>query len=591
VLDGEWQFGFAENVDPLTASPSVKTPAIVTVPHSFDVAPPGVLGRRGTAFYRTSFAVSSPQSPLLLYFTACSFYCRVFLDNKFIGEHRAGGYQPFWLPPQSDGTSTTREIFVVVDNRFNHTLAPTHTGGDFYFYGGITRSVVVHELRGLDFIQQIETFTKDYREGKIDIRIVLAGHAAQQTSASFYLSYDGAPRSKVTVPVEKDGVAWIKDASVPFAEPWNLDSPNLHVLNVTLLNSNEEVDAIEVRFGIRIVSTKEEHGVPRIAINDKVVKLHGVNRHTMWPDTGAALTLDQILVDVSLLLELGANYVRGAHYPQDPRFLDLCDEVGIVVWEETLGPGVSLKDIQDPYFMKYQIQSVNEMIDASINHPSVILHGFFNEGPSSSEDACIGYQAMASAVRSRVGSPPSRLVTWASDKRTQDVCLKFADIISFNAYPAWYIEPGNVTYVVPFWTSQISWVTAKFPKKAFTISETGAGGVFEWRNHTAVFWSQEFMSEVVGSEAKFGVSFPYVSGITLWQFTDIKGNDDAQRKCGQCEYAPHPPSLSVPWDCAYISVKCGRPGGENHKGQVDFWRRKKDSFHKVQEHYRRGKLE
>lgn len=73
----------------------------------------------------------------------------------------------------------------------------------------------------------------------------------------------------------------------------------------------------------------------------------------MWPDTGSALTLEQVQADVRLLQEANVNYVRGAHYPQDQRFLDACDEAGIVVWEETLGPGVHLSNLQDPYFLKW----------------------------------------------------------------------------------------------------------------------------------------------------------------------------------------------------------------------------------------------
>lgn len=138
----------------------------------------------------------------------------------------------------------------------------------------------------------------------------------------------------------------------------------------------------------------------------------------MWPDTGSALTYQQVcgcqclrcrnltdfhcsqvVQDVKVLLDVNANYVRyvcarqvlaatngissvvvdllsGAHYPQDQRFLDLCDEHGIAVWEETLGPGTTVADLTNPYFMKYQIEAVNEMIDASVNHPCVILHAF-----------------------------------------------------------------------------------------------------------------------------------------------------------------------------------------------------------------------
>jgi hypothetical protein len=60
--------------------------------------------------------------------------------------------------------------------------------------------------------------------------------------------------------------------------------------------------------------------------------------------------------------------------------------------------------------------------------------------------------------------------------------------------------------------------------------------------------------------------------------TDTKGNDESTKQCGSCVYEPHPPSLSVPWNCSFIDVTCGRPGGVNHKGAVDLWRRTKEEF-------------
>lgn len=69
---------------------------------------------------------------------------------------------------------------------------------------------------------------------------------------------------------------------------------------------------------------------------------------------------------------------------------------------------------------------------------------------------------------------------------------------------------------------------------------------------------------------------PHVSGLTLWQYSDIKANDDATRSCGPCVYGPHPATLSQPWDCVYVNnINCGRPKGENNKGVVDYWRRPK----------------
>ena len=72
--------------------------------------------------------------------------------------------------------------------------------------------------------------------------------------------------------------------------------------------------------------------------------------------------------------------VRGAHYPHDPRMMDRLDEAGIVFWSETIGPSVSLANTQDPVFMKYQMQQLEEMLDNAMNHASVMTWGWFNEG-------------------------------------------------------------------------------------------------------------------------------------------------------------------------------------------------------------------
>jgi len=247
---------------------------------------------------------------------------------------------------------------------------------------------------------------------------------------------------------------------------------------------------------------------------------------------------------------------------------------------------VSTSNLLNPYYMKYQIQAVNEMVSASINHPSVILHGFNNEGPSNEIKACPGYNSSAEAIKMRVGNPPTRFVTWASNMATADVCLNIADVVSFNGYPAWYSNAGDLSSIVPFWQSHASWALSHFPSKPFLISEAGAGGIYEWTNATNPYWSQGYQAEVVQREAQFAVSTDSVSGVTIWQFADIKANDQATKQCGQCTYLPHPPSLSTPWDCGFISEKCGRPGGENHKGMVDFWRREKAVFPVLQKIYK-----
>lgn len=140
VLDGTWNFGFTapHEIDPVTVSPArVYTPNKTTVPSNFDVAQPGVVGRRGTGWYRTRFDLS-PGSHGLVQITACAFYCRVFIDDVDVGEHRAGGYAPWWVavPPSS---SPSRELLILSNNEWNSTRAPTYTGGDFYALGGLSK--------------------------------------------------------------------------------------------------------------------------------------------------------------------------------------------------------------------------------------------------------------------------------------------------------------------------------------------------------------------------------------------------------------------------------------------------------------------
>ena len=272
----------------------------------------------------------------------------------------------------------------------------------------------------------------------------------------------------------------------------------------------------------------------------------------------------------------------------------MLDEAGIVVWEETLGPGVSAADVNSTAFVDAHLRAVDEMVGASFAHPSVILHAFFNEGPSDQPGACHAYKAMADRIRARVataGNPPARLVTWANNHGEEDACIEHEDVISFNAYPGWYSDSGNASAPLGYWPPQVTWASQHWPAKPFTVSETGGGGLYEWPNASAPApgppWSLQYQAALVASDASVLVADERVSGVTLWQFSDIKANDRDTTACGQCAYLPHPANLSVPWDCGYIAVPlCNRPRGENNKGAVDMWRRKKPVFDVVSALYK-----
>jgi len=192
-----------------------------------------------------------------------------------------------------------------------------------------------------------------------------------------------------------------------------------------------------------------------------------------------------------------------------------------------------------------------------------------------------------------------------------------------------YIEENNVSAVRPFWNDLAAWAASTQPGKPFVISETGAGGIYEWgTNATAAKWTLKYQGLVIAEDVAEAIENNNISGITLWHWTDFKGNDGAQRD-GPCDYVEgvYPPI------CAFIDVTQNRPGprqrpmalilahrpklpcrasetechpsisavslerdswpietrtllgGENHKGVLDFWRREKPAFDAVAAQY------
>ena len=214
-----------------------------------------------------------------------------------------------------------------------------------------------------------------------------------------------------------------------------------------------------------------------------------------------------------------------------------------------------------------------------------IHHGvaWFNEGPSNHQEACPAYAACARIA----GRDPTRLLSWASNKQQDDKCLEYATAVSFNGYPAWYSDQHQLDAPARFWNQNVAWVRDHYPHKPFFISETGAGGLFEWdKNTTDAYWTLKYQQEVIDRDVDVALGNENVSGLTLWHFFDFKGNDGAQA-CGPCHYKPD----TQPPLCAWYNMtgSCGRrPGGLNHKGVVDAYRRKKPSFESVKAKYGRN---
>ncbi|EOD03702.1 hypothetical protein EMIHUDRAFT_466342 [Emiliania huxleyi CCMP1516] len=551
LLDGAWRYGFIDGwdsgFDSMNASfrPSDgATPNMTSVPSCMDVVAGGAggyLGPRGVGLFRTSFRSPAAGSAVRLQFQSCSFYCRVWVNGREVGDHLAGGYVAFALDVPADALSPDgggeNELFVLADNRFNATTAPMHTGGDFWHYGGITRSVELHAVpeagpllwraHVVPSSSAVEAEQPDGAPAAVDISLVLSGVEGGREELKGQGELGGKAESGGAVggsPRCGGGAA--------------CPAP---VYYFSLAFDGGEAVARNGTASGGTVSMGGQSATARLTLNGEVAKLVGWNHHTQWP---ASPTDEQLDADIALLRKGGANLVRGAHYPHDPRWLDRLDEAGILFWSETLGPAVSVANTKDwAFFMVHQKRQLSEMIDNAINHAAVFAWG------------------------------------WSG------ACYEHASLVAFNDYPGWYssksprVWDGFAAAVAEGTTASGRHTVGK----PMMISETGAalpraGGVYEWGdNATASKWTLQYQSAVIGEDVDVALANDRISGISLWHFYDFKENGT------HCTY-DHPPPTTFeelrrlgPPNCTAIAPTF-RPGGTNHKGVLDFWRRPKPAF-------------
>ena len=516
-LNGLWDFAFLGAIELDAFSPSdVRSDEKLPVPSAFD-ALPAHAGRRGAAVYRRSFRVPSGRAARIE-FGAVSLWTRVFIDGVMRAEH-ACGYAPFAveIPP---APASERELVVLVDNRFDFGRVPMHEEYfDFYQYGGILRDVALHVLPSdAPFIEHVRvTPTENYREGGVEVVIELGGAATGTILVT--TQFDAAePQRHTFDPVAggRIGLALL----VPAPQVWSPESPTLHVLRVVLETPrNGPCDDAIVRFGLRRIEAR----AGALWLNGGRLKLRGYNRHEWHPNFGPCTPTLQMAADLQLLRDLGCNFVRGSHYPQDERFLDLCDEFGFLVWEENLGWGQREKTFASDKFRRDHQTALRAMVRKSANHPCVIIRGFLNEAGTDADYVRPVFEETVATLRAL---DPTRLVSYASMFALTDRHFDLVDLIALNLYPGWYGCEGAsspLELIAPAVRETLAHLDAAgFGAKPVIISEIGAEALYGWRDAHGDFFTEEYQAEYLRRACLEALENPRCSGIALWHFSDVR---------------------------------------------------------------------
>ncbi len=520
------------------------TPVKTLVPGVWETIP-ALHNYRGRAVYEQQIECAEAGN-LRFFFGGVSFRARVLLDGVELATHY-GAYTAFDAVALgvAPGTHTLR---VEVDSRFGEDSA-LHFGNDYYSYGGITRPVTMEQVGDVYVSQLHVTPIRRASEGwQAKVEVIVRSLSGAPVNCEIRLSIQG--QQAVTVPVQLpagEETTLAQTIDCPGVQVWNVDSPVLYSVAAEVLIGGEPVDDLIDRFGFRTVEVKGKD----ILFNGEKLTIKGFNRHEEYGPFGCAVPVDAMAHDILLMKEMGCNAVRTCHYPNDPRFLDLCDEMGLLVWEESHARGIHEDRMRLPCFMPQNLLCTREMVEQHYNHPAIFIWGCLNE---CADDTEYGADCYRKTYRLLDELDSSRPMTAALLERPGSRVLGDSDVVSVNIYPAWYYH-GSVRESLDKKRREIE--AGGGGGKPFIISEIGGGAVYGYHDPIGESkWSEERQCTILREQIGAVLAHPDCSGVFIWQFADVRVDE---------------------------SWAMSRPRTHNNKGVVNEYRQPKMAFRVVRE--------
>ena len=464
---------------------------------------PDFLGYRGKGTYTRTVYVKGGN--VRLEFKGISHTADVYFDGQKIAHHY-NAFTPFSaiVKNVSEGE---HEIRVEVDNTFGEHSA-LHVGNDYYTYGGITRPVALELVEDV-YIKNLR-FTPYKKDGvwRAGIEVFIENLSDTEKAVRVRAALINTELKKDVDIAAKSVETVVFDEGFPNAKAWTTKEPELYYLNVSVDGTDDLIE----RVGFRTVEVKGT----RIYLNGEPMYMKGFNRHEDYAVDGCAVSVQHMAQDMDLMQDMNANAVRTCHYPNDERFLDLCDERGMLVWEENHARGFVLEQMQNPNFERQCEDCIREMIENHYNHPSIVIWGILNECASETEEGRRMYKKQYEQIRSMDNSRPT---TSATCRHLKDICLDMPDVVSFNMYTKWYIDDD----IKAVNDREIDWIyNSGGANKPIIVSELGAAALYGYRDRSMCKWSEEYQAALLDESLEVYMTDKRISGVFVWQFADCR---------------------------------------------------------------------
>ena len=374
-LNQDWQY-LENNTMSLSTAKEMDGWENVTLPHSwnaFDATDVEAGYRRDASWYKKNLNIDSVSDNAIyqLYFEGVNIVSEVFVNSKKVGGH-IGGYIGFRLDISDAITSGDNEVLVRVDNGYNPEVIPSQKS-DFFIFGGVTRDVWL-EVLPKQHISDVKITTPNVSNSSADLKAVVKVSNAFSTYKVKATLNDAEGNSVVSGDFDiSESTSEVNFNNLKDIQLWDTDNPNLYTLNVQLVDGDNQIDEVSECVGFRWFEFKD---FGAFYLNGKRLLLRGTHRHEEHAGVGAAMTNAQHRADMELIKDMGTNFVRLAHYPQDPEVYKACDELGLLVWDELPWCRGGLGN--DTWKTNTK-NMLGEIIDQNYNHPSVILWSLGNE--------------------------------------------------------------------------------------------------------------------------------------------------------------------------------------------------------------------
>ena len=516
----------------------------VNIPHTWndkdaDDETPGFY--RGPVWYRKQLFIDKSQEGrrAVIYFEGANQEVRFYLNGQFVGEHK-GGYTRFCFDITPYLCYGQENLFAIyVNNVYNPNIPPL--SADFTFFGGIYRDVY------LQFMNPVHIATNDYASSGVYIRTPDVNNSAASVEITTLLTNDMPQATEIRVEniicgadgkEMKKTYAEVKLAAgetktdisrkIKIDSPrlWDIDDPYRYMVYTRILDKRKGtlLDEVVNPLGLRWFKFDSEKG---FFLNGKGRKLIGTARHQDYFQKGNALRDELHVQDVLLLKEMGGNFLRVSHYPQDPVIMEMCDKLGIVTSVEI--PVVNAVT-ETEEFLHNSVEMAKEMVRQDFNRPSVMIWGYMNEiflrrpytEGKQLEDYYRFTEKVARALEATIREEdPSRYTMMAYHNMPQyyeDAHLTEIPMIQgWNLYQGWY-EPD-----INEFQRLLDRAHKVYKGKVLMVTEYGPGvdprvhsyqpERFDFSQEYGLVYHKHYLNEMMKR--------PFIAGSSLWNLNDF----------------------------------------------------------------------